>query len=392
MPHVSLYTRNAENSYYTNYTLNLKNCYLIFGGANDEDCLYGRFVSGCSDCVDCFSIYGCELCYETTASHSCYQCLYCTYCRNCSGCLMIEDCESCTNCIMCCGLQREEYCILNQRVGRDRFEAFMQQLVPLTEEKTARLKERFAELRARRKSRSCHIYMSENCTGDMIFNSRNCESCSDINECEDCKYVNFSPKSKNSHDATYNAPDGVQFSYEVCSTVGAYSCLATFLCWYCSSSYYCMECHNSKNLFGCVGLRNKEYCLLNRQYSREAYEALVPRVIEQMRQTGEWGEYFSPALSFFGYNETIAGDHFPCAEEQARKAGFTWHREETGEPSRGEAESPAVRICSATGKAFKLIAAELSFYERMKIAPPTRCPEERYLERLQRRKAVCPRN
>ena len=30
VPHISLYTTNVENSYYTNHGLNLKNCYLLF--------------------------------------------------------------------------------------------------------------------------------------------------------------------------------------------------------------------------------------------------------------------------------------------------------------------------------------------------------------------------
>jgi hypothetical protein len=42
---------------------------------------------------------------------------------------------------------------------------------------------------------------------------------------------------------------------------------------------------NSSNLFGCIGLRGKEYCILNKQYTKEEYEALVPKIIEKMKES-----------------------------------------------------------------------------------------------------------
>jgi hypothetical protein len=44
----------------------------------------------------------------------------------------------------------------------------------------------------------------------------------------------------------------------------------------------CQDC------FACVGLRHKQYCILNKQYTRDEYEVLVPRIIEHMKKTGEW--------------------------------------------------------------------------------------------------------
>jgi hypothetical protein len=36
-----------------------------------------------------------------------------------------------------------------------------------------------------------------------------------------------------------------------------------------------------------------------------------------MKSTGEWGEFFPLSLSLFGYNETVAQDYFPLAQEEA---------------------------------------------------------------------------
>ncbi|HRI36281.1 MAG TPA: hypothetical protein PK765_04380 [bacterium] len=64
-------------------------------------------------------------------------------------------------------------------------------------------------------------------------------------------------------------------------------------------------------------MNDKSYCILNKQYTEEEYNTLVPKIIAHMRETGEWGEFFSPNLSPFGYNETVAMEYFPLTKEQA---------------------------------------------------------------------------
>ena len=34
--------------------------------------------------------------------------------------------------------------------------------------------------------------------------------------------------------------------------------------------------------FGCVGFKHKQYCILNKQYTKEEYEKLVQKIIKQM--------------------------------------------------------------------------------------------------------------
>ncbi|HRI36255.1 MAG TPA: hypothetical protein PK765_04235 [bacterium] len=81
--------------------------------------------------------------------------------------------------------------------------------------------------------------------------------------------------------------------------------------------YYCESCNATKDCFACVGLRNKQYCILNKQYTKEEYEALVPKIIDHMRSTGEWGEFFPSRLGLFGYNESVGNDYFPLSKEEA---------------------------------------------------------------------------
>ena len=59
---------------------------------------------------------------------------------------------------------------------------------------------------------------------------------------------------------------------------------------------------SSSDCFGCVSIRNKKYCILNKQYTKEEYEELLPKIIAHMsempfisKQTGTkfaYGDFF----------------------------------------------------------------------------------------------------
>lgn len=166
--------------------------------------------------------------------------------------------------------------------------------------------------------------------------------------------------------------------------------------------FYSINCHDMcKDCFGCADLRGKQYCILNRQYTKEEYEALVPRIISHMRQTEEWGEFFPVRMSPFGYNETAGQEYLPMTKEEALTNGFLW--KETGEdipdvPKILSAEELPDRIqdvpddivhgairCKATGRPFRIIAQELQYYRQMGLPLPRFHPDERHSHRLQQR-------
>ena len=43
--------------------------------------------------------------------------------------------------------------------------------------------------------------------------------------------------------------------------------------------YYCYTCYACNNCFGCVGLKNKSYCIFNKQYTKEEYGEIVKKII-----------------------------------------------------------------------------------------------------------------
>ena len=164
---------------------------------------------------------------------------------------------------------------------------------------------------------------------------------------------------------------------------------------------YTDECFGSDHLFGCIGLKKKSYCILNKQYGKEEYESLVSRLIHHMKKTGEWGEFFPISLSPFAYNESVAYEHSPLTAEAATTRGYRWSTYEAPKPDVKKiitASSLPQDIsqipddvlnwaitCEVSGKPFRIIKQELDFYRSQRIPLPRKHPEQRYKERTIRR-------
>ena len=398
VPHISLLSTNSDNSYYTNHGLNLKNCYLLFGATNDEDCLYGYFILSCKDVLDSTSLVSCELCFDGVASFDCYNCISLTNSKNCTDCVLIEDCHSCEQCLACVGLHGKKYHVLNEPVGKEEFQRIQQDLQKNKYSALESWQGRFESLKRSSPRRYAHLYNCEDCTGDMLFNCKDCLDTFDSRNSEKCQYLAFSPNSLHSRDCNFTAPDGVQFCHDCVSTLAKDSKFNAIV-WRCSEVDYSMECHNSHNLFGCVGLKNSSYCIFNKQYSSTDYFAVRAKIIERMRKSGEWGEFFPVSMSPYPYNDSMAQHYFPLNAREALDRGYSWRNDEAATsslPATTPDPTPAIDdsdetilsstlICSNTAKRFKVTASELSFYRKMGLPLPSLAPDERNRLRFKRR-------
>jgi hypothetical protein len=399
-PHVMIV--QSENSLYTNYNYMNKNCYLCFAGNNLQDSLYCYNAENSQDCVDCLFVYSCELCFQCVHCKDCYDLKYSLHSKGCSESAFLEDCIGCKNCFMCWNLKNKEYCFMNKEYSREEYEKIIQEFSFDNYSNLQKALKKWSEERGNYVKRSNHNLATENCTGDYILNSKNCNDCYMMGEnCEDCRYiVNGFPALKDSYDCTYSGEQTSQL-YE-CMASGA-DCYHELFCNVCATGnsdvYYCNALFGSKNCFGCICLRNAEYCILNKQYSREEYEELVPRIIEKMVSTEEWGEFPAARLSPFGYNETLANEYFPLNKEEATAKGFTWSDYEAPAPKvekvisanqipdnisdvSDDILSQAI-ACEQTQKPFKITPQELKFYRLHGLSIPRLHPDERHKRRME---------
>lgn len=192
-------------------------------------------------------------------------------------------------------------------------------------------------------------------------------------------------------------------SLECSSVVRWHQNIWNLICVSCINTYYSQLLDSCLNCFWCVWLRNKQYCIFNKQYSKEEYEITVAKIIAHMQETWEWGEFFHPSLSPFCYNETVAQEYFPLTREEALA---TWYNRmdkeypvnipsnmQTIDANQLPSDIDQVQdtileqaiICEVSGKPYRIVKPELAFYRKHKIAIPRKHPDIRHSERMQLR-------
>ena len=143
-----------------------------------------------------------------------------------------------------------------------------------------------------------------------------------VKDSENVRYIWDIMRYKDSMDS-YSGGDA-ELMYECTSSGRSYNAKFSTRGVHSTDIQYCFMARKCKNLFACIGLENKEYCIFNKQYSEEEYKTLVAKIIEQMTEAGEYGEFCPMELSMFAYNETVAQEYFPMTKEEALAKGLRW--------------------------------------------------------------------
>lgn len=398
VPRLGVDIVNCENSDYCNYCGDDKNCYLDIAGEGNQECFYNLFTKYSRDCVDCTFAYNSELCYEAINCYRCYNICYSMYVEDSRDCAFCFDLKSCSDCLFCSNIRHAQYQIFNTQYSKEEYFKRRAGYELHTHSGVARAKEIWStDVLSKAIHRDMYSLNSENCTGNDIKSSKNCQHVFNVTNCEDCRYLYDVLDAKDCFDLNYSLykPEA---SCELISTLGMKYSAFNMASHYCSEVYYCDLCNNSSHLFGCIGLNRKEHCILNTQYSKSEYEELKGKLIAHMKETKEWGEFFPASLSPFGYNETVAQEYFPLEEREALNRGFSWF--ERGE--RGLYDGPKTSLpdsiddaddsvyrnvyhCTKTNKPYKIILPELRFYQKMKLPLPRVAPDQRHRDRLSTR-------
>lgn len=398
VPKFSVHNVLAENCQYSNLVFGSRNCYLVFGCIQSEDCYYGHIVWESQNCVDCLYVLTCELCYECVDCLKCYNLKFSRDCENCRDSAFLLDCKNCSDCFGCVGLRNQQYYIFNQPYTKEEYMKKMQQFDFCQPEQVRKVQEVVRELSAQQPFLYMHGSNAENCSGDYIYSSRNVHSSFDVKRSEDLKFAYTVKEFKDAYDVNFSG-NPTELVYDSL-TVGGRNIRFSHLCLNeCHNVTYGDGCFGCKDCFGCSGLKKAQYCILNKQYTKQEYEDLVPRIVEHMKKTGEWGEFFPIRLSSFSYNETIAQEYFSLTGAQASQLGATWRpeKEERAKYYGSDIVIPdniedvqdsicdKVLSCEISGKYYKIIPQELRFYRQMKLPIPKKCPDERHQARMQLR-------
>jgi len=416
VPDIGLFNTNSVNSDYCSITEGNKNCYLVIGGDFNEDSMYSSFIFHCKECSDCYSISKSEWNYEVLDSIQNYNLLYSQYCEGCYDSAFLFNCKNCSNCLGCVNLNNKSYCWFNEQLTKDEYTLKLQESNLGSYASVSKMKKTMQDFSLKFPRKYARVLRSVNSTGDNIEQAKNCKECFGVFEgAEDCKYLwLIYSKISDSYDSDHSGLKS-ELIYD-CSTIypGQRILFSRFI-FGGHDIEYSYNCHNSSHLFGCVGLRNKQYCIFNKQYAKEEYEELVPKMRQQMTDmpytdtAGKvyvYGEFFPESISPFAYNETIANEFKTLGEAAVKQNGYTWKEHEDKNytitkttddlPDSIDQVDDSITNdtiqCAHNGTcddgcstAFKITQNELQFYKKMNIPLPRLCSNCRHYERLHMR-------
>lgn len=95
-----------------------------------------------------------------------------------------------------------------------------------------------------------------------------------------------------------------------------------------SNLYYCMYCYSCSFCLWCVGLQNKSYCILNKQYSKEEWYIKVDEIFSQMEKDRQLWSFFPASINPFYFNDTAAYLIDPSFTKEEVTAAWYLRRDE----------------------------------------------------------------
>jgi hypothetical protein len=406
---------NIVNSDYCTGANDLKNCYLIFFATSCEDCMYGAWINNIKNSIDITRLESSENCYESFNLIKCNRAFFCADSEDCVDVWFSKNLQGCINCLGCVNLSNKQYYIFNQPYSKEEYKQKFLELNFGSSKSVEDFFKKANEFFLKNIVRYVHGKHNFNVSGEYINNSKNVKDSYYVYGGEDCRYSQYliTPASKDCMDYSLWGENS-ELIYEV-SSCGE-NCSNVKLCYRTSRSShectYCMQCYVVSNVFGCVGLQKKQYCILNKQYTKEEYENLVPKIIAHMDEMPfiskkgivyKYGEFFPPELSLFAYNETLAFNDFPMTKEQALAEGYRWKDSEEkdykitleNELIPDDIKNVTDEIlkeligCAHKGQcddkcttAFKITKQELDFYRFNNIPIPRLCHNCRHVKRV----------
>jgi hypothetical protein len=395
---VALSNPNCEGSEYVNGANGAKNSYLSFGVFNSEECLYCYMVSDSQACIDCVDCTRCQYCFDARSIHRCYECFSCSYSRDCTSCIFCDDCVGCSNCLFCYGLRHAQYMIENQPVTREYYESYLQSLHLESRMRYLEAQRHFSALLVQSNHIAQHSFMCEESIGFCLSQVQNVRNSFYTHNAQDCGYVMLSHDCK---DVWRGIGERAELAYQSSLYFGGYAAYNCYTDVGGNFNLYSTFLYNGcSHCFGCAGLNKKSYAILNKQYSKEEYYALVPQIVAHMKSTGEWGAFFPPRIAPHYVEHSFANDWMvPCAPDELRQLGYRVMPEDAGsnlvvhESAENlaakfvpdtfaefqEAPTAGVFECAATHKRFKLQRYEVDFYTRYNLPPPAMHWQERML-------------
>lgn len=388
----------SENCEYCQNMALSKDCYLNTVSWKLRDCYYSSNMGMWELLLDSFFTMWSSICYECIDGYNLYESFFLSNSNDCTKCFFGHELHWCKDCAFCVWLVNKQYYIFNKEYSKEEYEQQIQKIHQEFKNNPISTKEKYQEFLKNFPRKNMNLINTEKSFGNNLVNSEWNIACYNLNNVRSCKYRTFWDTWVEWVDLTVWGE--LDLCYEWIVPDFSHQAGFTIFCRRCDDIRYSEMCHSCKHCFGCIGLKNQEYCIFNKQYTKEEYEQLVPKIIEKMQIDKERWEFFPTSLSPFAYNHTIAQDYYPLNNQSIEKFEWKWLEEKkefnipdnietiNGEnlPYDPDLVNDSLLnksvTCIDSGRQFRIMPKELEFYKKYGIPLPKKHPLQRYRDRI----------
>lgn len=312
-----------ENCEYTDDCWYSKNCYLTHSLVESQDLRYCYRIIRSKDSMYSVFCADIELGMDLINCTKCFNLQYSAYSHQCRDSAFLFDCRNCADSMFCWNLRNKQYCYFNEQLTKEEFEKKREEWDLMSREVYQRgIAEFYNILLEKAWIKSLQIINCENSTGDHLESCKNCENCYfQTFEVEDCINCIRGYKIKNCLD-NVSTMDSELVYYSSCAQDKCYDVKFGYNLVQCRFAEYSAYCFQCKNIFGCCGLVGKEYYIFNKPYTPEEYAKKKQEIIDEMKKSGEYGNFFPGYFAANPYEESLSGFYFPLDDEELEKWGF----------------------------------------------------------------------
>jgi len=422
VPFPSVVLQVCFDSPFNHYCTDLNNCYYCFRTHRSKNVLYSYNSRELMECSDCFDVNKSNYLYECVDVHNSELSMYIERGDHISRSYFLYNCRNCVDCFMSSNLSGKQYYFRNKKLTRDEYIESIKSIEIDSYEVIQKLTDEFYLMKEKTLQKGSMNINIINSSGLYLRECKNVKNSFYARLCENTRYGYYSNRFQDSYDIY--AGSGNEMTYETAGVGHNSNVFFSSQTTESFNAFYSTYCDYCKNIFGCIGLQNKEYCILNKQYTKEEYEELVPKIIKHMNdmpyidakgRVYKYGEFFPPELSPFAYNETIAQDYFPLTKEEILSKGYRWIDpvDHIHEPTLLAKEVPdkiqniSESICDEIiqcedftknehiygcnlhcSSAFRITKLEFDLYKKLNIPIPHKCPQCRFYRRLKTRSSL----
>lgn len=407
VPHPAKSMQRCINSDYSNMCDDMKNTYLCFNATYMEDSAYCCNGSVLKNCFDLTSCYNSESCYDNVRVDKSYNIISSINSENCLDSFFLKNCVGCSNCVGCVNLRNSTYQIFNKQYSKVEYFEKLKLMKLETWQGFKAIREESEKFWMKFPIKYMLGFRNYDVLGEDIKDSKNVKYSYIVHQGQNLKYVQDVPfgGASDSYDYTCWGVSASQL-YE-CMIVGEQvdKIKFCFECWpACQELEYCIQMRRSKNCFGCVGMKDSEYCIFNKQYTKDEYLVLVEKIKKHMNDLPyvndrglvyKYGEFFPMEMSPYAYNETLLNDQFPSDQETIEGEGFMWRDQNRRQyqttmlgnnlpDSANDVDEEITKElieCVECKKAYRIVFEEFQFLKNLKLPIPRYCVDCRFQRR-----------